>query len=951
MNDEAKKDTISELIKIIRYLFIITIVLVLSFFIISQFILPDERDPIDGFASMNENWIYRDSSGKEQTITMAGNVEAQPGQSITVSNTLPDDLTGINAFCYHSMWQDVKIYVGDELRAEYSTKDTRAFGNASAIRYVFANILPADAGKEIRIETISNTTYSGHFRAAYAGDKSAIFMYLFDSSMSKSIMMLFIITLCLLMILICSVLMFFFKKRIPLIYLALSLFFAGVWILSEVNLRQFVFRNVSVLSNMTFWSLMFIPLPLVIFINDTQKNRHKAMHIVPLLYQSAIIIITSILQIFNISDFRNTLIFMHIGIVLSISTIIISIVWDIISKQVKSYSPVAIGLLGIVIGTVLELYLFYTTVHTIVTVLSVALIFLLIMAAFKTIQDLLQSERERQHAILANDAKAKFLANMSHEIRTPINTIIGMNEMILRENNNAEIAEYASYIDSSSKMLLGLINDILDFSKIESGQYELLEGSYHLDKLLLDELHLLEARAHKKNLEIKLIADPKIPSDLWGDELRIKQIITNILTNAVKYTEHGSITINASFDWIDNDTINLTVAITDTGAGIKKEHLEQLFESFTRIEEKKNRNIEGTGLGLNIAKMLVTLMNGQINVESTYGEGSTFTVTIPQKVLSYEKIGNLNEKSVIPKSANTTITSDSASADNSDAPATDSEASATDSKANTDTGTNSNKSAALFTAPDARILAVDDNEMNLAVIKGLLKRTKVQLDTVNSGRKALELAKDTCYDVILMDHMMPELDGIETLNLLRTDDSSKSKDSPVIALTANAIAGSHDMYIKAGFNDYISKPVEAKQLEETLMNFIFKQKGNTKGGTTTMANERPTDIIDKATGLHYCGDSEELYDIIIATYYEQGLNYIKQVKEFYEAKDWHNYRIVVHALKSSSKNIGAVNFSEESLKQEMAAKDENEALITSTFDEYYDNLLSLMDKVKSIINP
>ncbi|MBQ4283319.1 MAG: response regulator, partial [Lachnospira sp.] len=391
-----------------------------------------------------------------------------------------------------------------------------------------------------------------------------------------------------------------------------------------------------------------------------------------------------------------------------------------------------------------ELYFFYNTVYTIGTSLSIALVFLLIMAAIKTIQDLLRSERDRQHAILANDAKAKFLANMSHEIRTPINTVIGMNEMIIRENDNPAIAEYAGYIDSSSKMLLGLINDILDFSKIESGQYEILEGSYHLDKLLLDELNLLKARAHKKNLEIILKADPKIPSDLWGDELRIKQVITNILTNAVKYTEKGSITMSADFSWVDNDTINLSIAIKDTGAGIKKENLDKLFETFTRIEEKKNRNIEGTGLGLNIAKMLVSLMNGTIDVESTYGEGSVFTVTIPQKVLSYENIGDLRKKSVLlNKEDSTGTTTDS---DTSKAP-------------------RSSPSVAAFTAPDVRILVVDDNEMNLAVIKGLLKRNLVKLDTALSGRKALELAKETTYDVILMDHMMPELDGIETLNL------------------------------------------------------------------------------------------------------------------------------------------------------------------------------------------
>ncbi len=986
MSNSGNKDTLVKIINITRVTFLAIISLVLAYFIISQFVLPDERDPIDDFVTFNEGWKYTDNKGNTKELNMNGYTDSEPGKTVIVTQTLPDNLKGVNSLCYYAMWQDVKIYINNELRAEYSTVDSRAFGKASAVRFVFADIHPEDAGKEVSIETTTNTTYSGYYRAVYIGDKMGIFMHLFNNSITKSLLTLAIIILCLLVILICFILLFFYKKRIPLIYLSWCMFFAAFWILSEVELRQFVLPNTSAFSNMTFWSLMLVAPPLVLFINDTQNNRHKKLHVIPLIYQTITIVVVSLLQILSIADFRNTLIYVHIGIVLSILTIFISIILDIVGKHVREYTPIAIGLLGIVIGALFELFFFYNTMYTIGTSLSVALIFLLVMAAFKTIQDMLQSERERQHAILSSEAKAKFLANMSHEIRTPINTIIGMNEMILRENNNPSIEEYACYIESSSKMLLGLINDILDFSKIESGQYTLLEGSYHLDRLLLDELNLLEARAHKKNLDIILNADPKIPSDLWGDELRIKQIITNILTNAVKYTEKGSITINASFTWIDNDTINLVVAITDTGSGIKPENLEKLFESFTRIEEKKNRSIEGTGLGLNIAKMLVTLMNGTIDVESTYGEGSTFTVTIPQKVLSYEKIGDLNSNSVKIH------------------------------RPSDNTGTDTSATEA-FTAPDAHILAVDDNDMNLAVIKGLLKRNLVKLDLASGGKKALELAKDTYYDIILMDHMMPELDGVETLHMLRADNSSKSQNSVVIALTANAIAGSHDTYIGYGFNDYISKPVEASHLEQTLMRYLPESKitkinstgieiqtenkadsdvkttneavhkhavsakevidaienstsnsgnnsdttiatdnlniadntNNTTNGGTTNMSQRPTDIIDKETGLHYCGDSEELYDIIIATYYEQGLTYVNQVKEFYEAKDWHNYRITVHALKSSSKNIGAVNFSEESLKQEMAAKEENEAFITETFDTYYDNFLSLMDVVKNII--
>lgn len=909
MQDNNNDKFTLKLIGAIRTVFLIFMICVLAYLTIGELIMPDERDSINPYTTYYEGWELIENE-TATPVTIPGHLHSTPGKTITLRNTLPSDLNNANCVYYHAMWQDVKVYIGKELRAQYSTKDSRIFGTDSTIRRIFVSITAEDAGKEIIIETTSHTSYSGHFRDILIGDKLGIFLDMFYQAIPDFALELSMIIISVICIIICTFLKIFYKRNIPLIYLACGVFFAALWILSEINIRQFIFPNVSILSNLTFWSLMLIPIPFVLFVNDTQKDRHRRLHVVSLTYNTICIMIATLLQVFNICDFRNSLPLVHIGIILAIAGIFTSVVLDIRSGMIREYNPVAIGFLGIVIGTIIELILFYLNSITIGTVLSYALIFLLIMAAYKTTQDLLANEREKQQAIYANEAKAKFLANMSHEIRTPINTIIGMNEMILRECSDAKIQEYSGYIQSSSNMLLALINDILDFSKIESGQYELIEGSYHIDRLLIDELNLLEARANKKNLQLTLEADEHIPNELWGDELRIKQVITNILTNAVKYTETGSITIKAGFSWIDNETINLSISIKDTGSGIKPENLEKLFETFTRIEEKKNRNIEGTGLGLNIAKMLVTLMHGNIDVESTYGEGSIFTVTIPQKVLSYNTIGNVN---------------------------------------NLDRSTQKKKpSDALFEAPDAHILVVDDNSMNLAVIKGLLKHNLIHIDTATSGIEALSLMKDNYYDIVLMDHMMPAMDGIETLNIMRADVNCLCNNTCVIALTANAIAGSHDLYIGYGFNDYLSKPIDPSVLEETLLKHLpYKLINNHKGGNSMSGYE--TDIIDKAVGLEYCGNSDELYDIIIATYYEQGLNYVGQVKKYYEAKDWHNYRIVVHALKSSSMNIGAANFSAESLKQENAAKEENTAYITETFDEYYNRLLSLMDKVKAII--
>ena len=398
-------------------------------------------------------------------------------------------------------------------------------------------------------------------------------------------------------------------------------------------------------------------------------------------------------------------------------------------------------------------------------------------------QNLQLAKAEKDVAVLANEAKARFLANMSHEIRTPINSIIGMNELILRENKDETIEEYAQNISSSSKMLLGLVNDLLDFSKTESGQMKITEKSYYAATMLADEIKLLRERAEKKNLTVFLDVDETLPCELYGDELRIKQVITNLLTNAVKYTQEGSVTLQVKYERLDHSKLMLMITVKDTGIGIRQEDMSKLFESFTRLDEKKNRAIEGTGLGLNITKQLITLMKGTIRVESEYGKGSSFCVEIPQTIMNSEPIGDVQSSSKMQYHKE-------------------------------------QAERKCFTAPEAKVLVVDDNEMNLEVVKGLLKRTKIQVDMAESGLECLEKTREKQYDLIFMDHMMPELDGIETFKLLQKETKNPNCRTNVIVLTANAISGCRQMYMEQGFVDYLSKPIEAKMLEDILEKYL-----------------------------------------------------------------------------------------------------------------------------------
>ena len=389
----------------------------------------------------------------------------------------------------------------------------------------------------------------------------------------------------------------------------------------------------------------------------------------------------------------------------------------------------------------------------------------------------------KEDAERANEAKSSFLARMSHEIRTPINAVLGMNEMILRETESSNIREYATNINSAGKVLLSIINDILDLSKIESSKMEIMEADYNMANLLLDVENMISLRAEEKSLNFRILTDDNLPKMLHGDEKRIKQCITNLLTNSVKYTKEGSVTLQV--DYVDNqdDTINLWVSVSDTGIGIKEDELYMLFDPFTRLDLRKNKNIEGTGLGLSITKRLLEMMGGNLTVESLYGKGSTFSFVVPQKVAGTELIGDYKKTAE--------------GSGMSDAPKTKP-----------------------FIAPNAKILAVDDTRVNITVVKGLLKRLKVQFDSALSGQECLNKVKEKHYDIILLDHMMPEMDGIETLHIMQQMEEYQQNKPVVIALTANAIVGAREEYLQEGFEDYLSKPIDSVQLDEMIHRYL-----------------------------------------------------------------------------------------------------------------------------------
>ena len=558
----------------------------------------------------------------------------------------------------------------------------------------------------------------------------------------------------------------------------------------------------------------------------------------------------------------------------------------------------------------------YTVIPIVLYVISLILVIFTIAVIFivyfgQRAAENIQLREARQIAEHSNAAKSEFLANMSHEIRTPINAVMGMNEIILRESAQArehlpedrdtvrgvlsDISGYAGGIDTAGKNLLDIVNDILDISRIEAGKLEIRESEYCLSSVLNDVCTLIRFRARSRNLSFLVDVSEQTPDRLFGDGIRVRQIMLNILSNAVKYTVRGSVALSVSGEKTGADTVRLVLSVRDTGVGIRETDLSRLFEKFERVGPGEDGSVEGTGLGLTIVKSLLDMMGGSIEVDSVYGSGSVFTVTLPQKFVSDEPIGDFRDRF-------------ERSADDADAPAN------------------------FFRAPEAQILIVDDTRMNLTVTEGLLKNTGIRIDTALSGQDALQQTLYTPYDLILMDQRMPEMDGTEALHLLRKQKDGLNSRTPVICLTADAISGAREKYLAEGFTDYLTKPINGRDLRRALLQHLPQEKivpvaESRPAGSSPNAEDQFAALcsaeIDISRGLAFCQHDVALYRSVLWEYGCSTGEKAERLQQSLDAADWKNYAILVHAVKSTSGTIGAARLSEMAAKLEQAAKRED----------------------------
>ena len=500
----------------------------------------------------------------------------------------------------------------------------------------------------------------------------------------------------------------------------------------------------------------------------------------------------------------------------------------------------------------------------------------------------------------AEKARDIFLANMSHELRTPINTILGLNELILRESQEEAVKEYARDIRQAGNILLALVSDILDFSKLEADKMDLTEGIYDVSSLLNDLINSISVQLRRKKLDLVLDIAQDIPYKLFGDEIHIRQIIGNLLSNAVRYTEKGRITLHVSWKELPKDSVEMYVIVKDTGSGIKDEDIPKLFRAFQRMDSATRSKEDRTGLGLAITKRLIEMMGGKLDVQSVYGKGSAFSFRIVQKIVDREPLGDFEKQYK------------------------DSLRSIEDYHEK-------------FIAPMGRILIVDDNAMNLAVAQGLLKGTRLQIDVAASGEECLELIKRKTYHLICMDHMMPVMDGVQTLHAIRALEGNPSRDIPVIALTANAVAGARELYLKEGFQDYLTKPIDADKFENMLIEYLpsnvvyltNNRNISNEYEQTQEDGDGEFDIKESQlylmgfnlrNGLRYMGGDKALYGKVLRDFHSILQEKETALKDFLQKGDMPGYTIIVHSLKGNARNVGADDLADEAFELEKMAK-------------------------------
>ena len=924
---------------------VLVLFFVLCVYVVLKFKVDDMtlyKGEVHGF---NEGWTLIGEDGSAvvlEQLPFSGN--SKPEEMVSMENHIPEEFWG-KSMSFLSADKRLTVFIDGEKIYEFGMHDKRSFGRTPGSVVNFIDIPANLKNGNIRIEMISPyPDYAANISRITVGERDVLILKLFMNNAVNLLCGVVIIICGIGFVVLCLIQRVSGKNPEGIMQISGYCIVAAIYYFIETKTLSVFYGNQTLYSVLVFLCLLFMPFLLAIYYGSGIMSVYRKRWNILLSMICANIFLQVLFQLLNIFDFMDMAFISHAFITVTILVIAKSYLDYIKINGAKSLMIEMTALIFMTAGAtidILRMYLvgvgdmgkfsrFGTTAFCVIMLYKHFR--QVVMGYVNNLEEndrLLKQEMEivekkneelkraselaeesKQEALAANAAKGKFLAHMSHEIRTPINAVLGMDTMILRETRDAQIKEYALVIQNAGQSLLSLINDILDFSKIESGKMKIISVEYDLSSMIHDISNMISAKISSKKLEFHIYADEKLPSKLLGDDVRIRQVLVNLLNNAVKYTNKGGVTLKIDGD-IQGDKVILNFSVEDTGIGIKEEDISKLFNEFERIEEKRNRQVEGTGLGINITTQLLVLMGSRLNVESVYGKGSRFYFTLEQQVIDSTPIGNLEER----------IRHQVTEYDYME----------------------------VFSAPNAQILVVDDNVINLKVFVNLLKTTKVNVDVAGGGLTCLEMVSKKHYDLIFLDHMMPDLDGISTLHRMRTLPDNQCTNTPVVALTANAITGAREMYLAEGFDAFLSKPINPERLEQMILMLLPREllefevqneeakvipeiEAATKRTEMQMDEELPViDGVDWNYGLMHLPNKEILLDTV-TDFYKTIDSEAENLERMYEGirnepDMLEKYRIKVHAMKSSANLIGATVLGGMARILEKAANDNNLEII------------------------
>lgn len=838
--------------------------------------------PGDGNIYMEyiDRWTVTDENGISFDTGREYSDERAYSEDFTIVSTLPDNIRHDSLLCFLNR-SDVYIYINGELRKDFiRDRDTGIPGGSVKSFYLMVPVSSADSGAELRIKRCRTDWQPEVVPETIVASAAGLYSYMIDRYGLGFVMSAILMVTALLVIIVGLVMRVWYGQRIDMLYAAFGVLVVACWLLSVSYLTPIITGLYYVDGAMGFIFCMMMPFGFLIYLDSITDERYHKCYTILSGASLLSYVLWTILHFTGIQSFQTSLIFIDSVLGMVVVCAFATLIMDLRKGHIRKYKYTAIGFAGFLIFSILEIILLlFAQLKSSELPMLAGLMFLLILVVVQQVDDLRVLNIEKERAIELSNTKTRFLANMSHEIRTPINSILGMNEMILRENHDAVINDYAQNISRSGKMLLSLVNDVLDMSKIESGKIDIIDVDCRLSLILKDITPMLRERAEGKKLDYSIVIDDNVPDGIHTDEIRIKQILINLINNAIKYTDKGSVTLRISCTYEEYDKCRLRFDIMDTGKGIREEDISELFEAFSRVDLRNNRNVEGTGLGLSIVKNVVDAMGGKVNIESEYGRGSVFSVIMPVTVTDRTAVPEDYEK--VTEACGKTGGCD-------------------------------------FSAPDARILAVDDTPNNLNVISLFLKRTGIEPELCLSGREAVEKCREMQYDLILLDHMMPDPDGIETLKLIRKDEKSQNRETTAVVLTANAVAGSRELYMEAGFEECLTKPLDPEIFEQTVKKYLPKEKikeaqviaQRTEETAVSPQEELPNvDGLDWKYALMHLPGRELLGSAVGDFYNCIDLHADKLNRMFAALPDkeaCRSYRIQVHGMKNSAATIGII---------------------------------------------